>query len=265
MPPLVEELPPLLTTDALGRSVRGFDTVGSTNTEALRWAEDGAPEGSVVYAEYQSAGRGRQGRTWTATAGQNLMLSVILRPLFPPERFSLVTLAGGVAVADAVAEVCTPLDVHIKWPNDVLIEGRKCCGMLLEASTDSTASVVVLGIGLNVNQDTFPESLDEHATSLRLETGRTIARAPLLADLLARLERWYASIHEDGGQALRAAYADRLRMMGQTVTLRVTDLQEPVEGTVVGLDETGSLRLRTDEGLHTFHAGDVTLQPTSNA
>jgi BirA family biotin operon repressor/biotin-[acetyl-CoA-carboxylase] ligase len=164
-----------------------------------------------------------------------------------------------------VADVCSPLGVHIKWPNDVLIEGRKCCGMLLEASTDSTTSIVVLGIGLNVNQDTFPESLAEHATSLRLETGRTIARAPLLADLLARLERWYTSISEDAGEALRTAYADRLQMQGQTVTLRVTHQQQPVEGTVVGIDETGSLCLRTDEGLLTFHAGDVTLQPPANA
>jgi BirA family biotin operon repressor/biotin-[acetyl-CoA-carboxylase] ligase len=193
------------------------------------------------------------------------MLSVILRPAFPPERFSLVTLAGGVAVAESVAAVCDPLRVHIKWPNDVLIEGRKCCGMLLEASTDSTTPIVVLGIGLNVNQDTFPDALQDRATSLRLETGRPIDRAPLLADLLARLERWYDSISDDNGEALRAAYTNRLGIMGEAVTLQVTDRQQPVVGTVVGIDATGSVRLQTNAGVQTFHAGDVTFQPPSDA
>ena len=245
-PTLVDELRPLLTTDRFGRSLRGFDTVGSTNTEAMRWAAEGAPEGSIVLTEYQSAGRGRQGRRWEAAAGKNLMFSILLRPPFPPERFGLITLAGGVGVAEAVAERCAPLPVAIKWPNDVLVEDRKCCGMLLEASAQAaTATVVVLGIGLNVNQRAFPPALEGKATSLLLETGRPVPRAPLLADVLRRVERWYDTIGDGGGQALRAAYERRLRSVGEEVTLRVTDTVQPVRGTLLGVTDAGALRLDT--------------------
>lgn len=258
MPELVDEARSLLTTEFVGQAFRSYDTVESTNTIALEWAAQGALEGSVVYAEYQSKGRGRQGRSWEAKAGQNLMFSVIIRPPFSPDRFSLVTLAGGVAVADAVVSACAPLDVSIKWPNDVLLEGRKCCGMLLEA-TATAGNVVVLGIGLNVNQDAFPEALQPHATSLLLETGRPIARAPLFCDVLTFFEQWYNTIEKDNGTALREAYTHRLGAVGEPISLQVTDDQHPVSGTLLGIDETGALRLRTDEGEHVFHAGDVTL------
>lgn len=257
---LVDEVQSLLATERIGRLFRGYDTVESTNTHALAWAAEGAPEGSVVYAEYQSKGRGRQGRSWEAKAGQNLMFSVILRPTFAPDRFPLVTLAGGVAVADGVATACAPLESAIKWPNDVLIEGRKCCGMLLEGTTSTSAgNVVVLGIGLNVNQDAFPEALQPYATSLLLETGRPIPRAPLFCDILTLLEQWYGTIEEDGGRALRQAYSQRLSALGEPITLQVTDNQRPVSGTLLGIDDTGGLRLRTSDGERVFHAGDVTL------
>ena len=192
--PLVDDVQPLLKTDAFGRAIRGHASVDSTNTKAAQWAREGAAHGSVVLTEYQTAGRGRQGRRWEAEPGQNLMFSVVLRPPLPPDRLGLLPLAAGLAVAEAVDPFIAPVTASVKWPNDVLVEGRKTCGMLLETSFSGRAAVidapafVVLGIGLNVNQVDFPDALADTATSLRLITGRLVPRAPLLARLLRRLE-----------------------------------------------------------------------------
>ncbi|MFQ5571689.1 MAG: biotin--[acetyl-CoA-carboxylase] ligase, partial [Rhodothermales bacterium] len=183
--PLAQDTRALLKTRHFGRSMRSYQAVDSTNTAALQWASDGAPEGSVILANVQTAGRGRQGRSWHSAAGQNLTFSVILRPSLPPARLSLITLGAGVAVAEAVEALTAPLSTTIKWPNDVLLEGTKCCGMLLESTLDETGTAtVILGIGLNVNQSAFPETLESKATSLLLQTGRHTPRPPLLADLL---------------------------------------------------------------------------------
>ncbi len=258
--PLLADLEPLLQTNFLGRVTRGYETVGSTNTEAMQWARAGAPEGALVIAEHQTAGRGRLGRSWMDTSGQGLLFSVVLRPALPPDRLGLVTLAGGVAVAEAVSTWTAPVEPRIKWPNDVLIDGRKCCGMLLESSLDRDP-FVVLGIGLNVNQDAFPESLADRATSLRLETGRLIPRAALLARLLERLEVWLDRLAAGEATSLREAFAERMVGQGERSSVRLTQSDEPVDGVIEGIDETGALRLRTGDTLRVLHAGDVTFQP----
>lgn len=265
VPPLVTDLP-LLATRRFGRPLRGYARVTSTNTLAATWAAEdapsGAPEGSVVLAEFQTAGRGRLGRLWEATAGLNLMFSLVLRPRLPVERLGLITLAAGVAVAEVLAEVAAPLRPAIKWPNDILLEGQKCCGMLLEAAmqagTAARPASVILGIGLNVNQDTFPPALAHTATSLLLATGRPVPRAPLLARLLEALETRYDSLFEDDGAAVRAAYADRMAGLHRPAALRLTGTDRFIRGTVAGISASGALLLRTDAGLQAFHAGEVT-------
>jgi BirA family biotin operon repressor/biotin-[acetyl-CoA-carboxylase] ligase len=242
--------------------MRGFESVGSTNTAAAEWARDGAPDGSVVVTEYQSAGRGRHGRSWDAKKGQNLMFSVVLRPALAPDRLGLLTVAASVAVAEAVDDFVTPHRAALKWPNDVLLEGRKTCGMLLESSISGrqAAEVVILGVGLNVNQTTFPEALADTATSLRLVAGRAVPRAPLFARLLAGLEARYDAVQGGEAAAVRAAFHDRLAARGEARTLRVSDTGDTVTGVVQGITATGALRLDTPDGPTVVHAGDVTSQ-----
>lgn len=259
---LVEDVRDRLATDRFGRSMRGFEEVGSTNEIAAEWAQEGAPEGAVVLAEYQATGRGRQGRTWSADKGRNLLFSVVLRPTLDADRLSLITVAAVVAVADAVEEFVSPHRPAIKWPNDVLLEGRKTCGILLESSlaTPGAGTVVVLGTGLNVNQDHFPDSLAEVATSLRLTSGRTIPRAPLFAALLRSLERRYDQIERNEAETVRRAYQDRLTRLGEAATLRLTGTDRTITGIVKGIDRNGALCIQTGDGLRTMHAGEVTTR-----
>jgi len=271
-----------------------LERVDSTNTDATRWAREGAPEGAVVYAEFQRRGRGRHGRTWTAAAGLDLTLSVVLRPRLAAEQLGRVTIAAGVAVSDVVQTFVEPRPVAIKWPNDVLVEGRKTCGMLLETSwggalatrrsnarvqdDDATAQrtsgieapkAVILGIGLNVNQTEFPADLDDRATSLRLATGRALPRETVLARVLQRLEyRYDAVLREahagspDGPtppDTVRSTYEARLDRMGESVTLRFAGSEQTVSGIVRGITPDGALRLQTRGGTTVVHAGEVTV------
>jgi BirA family biotin operon repressor/biotin-[acetyl-CoA-carboxylase] ligase len=259
---LVDDVQDQLDTDRFGQAMRGFETVTSTNTEAADWAREGASEGSVVVAEYQSAGRGRHGRTWTAKKGQNLMFSVVLRPDLAAERLGLIPVAASVAVAEAIDAFVSPHRAVLKWPNDVLLEGRKTCGMLLESSLSGQreARVVVLGVGMNVNQTDFPKALADTATSLRLTTGRAVSRPPLFARLLRRLEARYDAVQTGYDDEVRAAFHDRLATLGERTTLRVAETGETLTGIVRGVTETGALQLDTPDGLHTLHAGDVTTR-----
>lgn len=260
--PLVNDVQTMLDTDRFGQSMRGFKTVGSTNTEAADWARNGASEGSVIVTEYQSEGRGRHGRTWNAEKGQNLMFSVVLRPALDADRLGLITVAASVAVAEAVDAFVSPHRAALKWPNDVLLEGRKTCGMLLESSISSpqNAEVVILGVGLNVNQTHFGKDLAETATSLRLTTGRAVPRAPLFARLLDRLEARYDAIQAGDDPSVRNAFHKRLTQRDDPVTFQVPDTGRTVSGVVRGITNTGALRLDTADGPKVVHAGDVTTR-----
>jgi len=264
--PWVHDVQDALTTDRFGRRIRSFERIGSTNTEAVAWARDGAREGSLVVADYQTEGRGRHGRQWTADPGTNLMVSVVLRPHMMPERLGLITLAASVAVADTIDAFVRPHRTAIKWPNDILLEGRKTCGMLLEGTfagrprTNDVPAFVILGVGMNVNQTNFPDALADTATSLHLVLGRPVPRKPLFARLLRELEQRYDSLAEDGGAGVRTAFHARMDRLGDRATLRFTGTDETISGTVRGVTETGALRLDTADGPATVHAGEVTSQ-----
>lgn len=257
---LVDHVQEKLETERFGQSMEGFETVGSTNTVVSEWARDEAPEGSVAVTEYQSSGRGRHGRSWDAKKGQNLMFSVLLRPILEVDQLGLITVAASVAVAEAIDGFVSPHRAVLKWPNDVFLEGRKTCGMLLESSVSGQqeAEVVVLGVGLNVNQTDFSEDLSGTATSLRLTTGRPVPRAPLFSHLLRRLERRYDAVQRGNAEAVRTAFQDRLRSLSESRTLRIPETGETISGIVRGITETGALRLDTPEGPKRLHAGDVT-------
>lgn len=256
---VVREVRERLHTRRLGRVIRSYDVVSSTNELALAWAAENAPEGAMVYAEYQERGRGRMGRPWTARAGLNLTFSVILRPLLPPDRLGMVTIAAGVAVAETVDRFADPIRAELKWPNDVLLDRLKCCGMLLESSWRPSPEqrAVVLGIGVNVNQDEFPPELEDRATSILLATGRTVSRADLLAGLLDRLEKALDGLPAEE-EDLRRRFMARMRDLNASVELRFTERGGTVRGVAAGLHESGGLLLATDDGMRTYHAGEVT-------
>lgn len=251
-----------LSTKVLGRQTQFLDVTTSTNTLALDWANENAPEGALVLAEYQNAGRGRHGRTWESIPSSNLLFSLVLRPNLPPSSLSLITVAASVALTDTIDAFIAPTISEIKWPNDILISKKKCSGMLLEsaisASPGSEKAQVVLGIGVNVNQHQFDGGIATSSTSLLLEAGRHIPRMAFLADFLLRLEAIYLRLHPSENEPLLLRYRDKLAFMHEPTTLHFIGSTNTIHGTVKGISKTGALRLATVDGIREFHAGEVT-------
>lgn len=238
------------------RPVRFFTRIDSTNDEAAAWALAGAPEGAVVLAEEQTAGRGRLGRPWVAAPGSSLLMSVILRPAVPPDMLPRVTLMGAVALADVLAEI--GLVPRIKWPNDVLLQGRKVAGILAEAVWHGEAlRAVVLGIGLNVYRQALPkeDAVSFGATTVEMVLGHSPDRRQLLARLLARVDHWVDHLMDE---ALLESWRGYSATLGRRIAAAVGG--EPLQGVAEAIDTHGALLLRTDDGkLHRLLVGDVTL------
>ncbi len=253
-----EALAPHLQTRWLGRSLHCFAELDSTNTTARELAAAGAPHGSVVIADAQRRGRGRLGREWASPAGRNLYVSIVLRCDVPGDRLAQVGLLAGVAVCETVRRWC-PAAV-IKWPNDVLVGGRKLAGTLAELSGGAPPRVVVLGIGVNLNSEAgdFPDALRDKATSLRLCAGAPVERARCAGHLLAALERRYDDWQRHGFAPIAAAWRQLAPLIGQRI--RVDEPGGRVDGTVLDLDDDGALRLRLPGGgEYRVVAGDVTV------
>lgn len=255
-----------LNTDKLGRAVRFLSATDSTNTQAMQWAQCNAPEGGLVYAEHQEAGRGRHGRHWETEPATNLLFSLILRPALPPAALGMLNVAASVALADTINQYIAPLSCTIKWPNDILVQGKKCCGMLLESAMPvqhKTGHIpVILGIGVNLNQTQFSSEIASKASSLLLETGRHIPRMAFLAQFLAHLERHYFLISPDDNEELLHTYSQRLAFLNEETELRFIGRDEMIRGVLIGVTATGALQLETADGLRAFHAGEVTSQQT---
>jgi BirA family biotin operon repressor/biotin-[acetyl-CoA-carboxylase] ligase len=238
--------------------------VTSTNDEARRLAEAGAAEGTFVWADHQSEGRGRQGRVWISAPGENVLVSVVLRPCLEPARLGAITMMGAVAVRETIA-ITTGLDARLKWPNDVLIRGRKVSGMLLESAQDATHGkpprFVILGIGINVNQCAFPSDPGDSATSLTLEAGTTLSRHAVVDVLMRRIESYYDSVGKDGGAGVREKYMALLEGLGESATVRLDGASGAVTGRMVGVSVGGALELELSDGRREqFYAGEVTTR-----
>lgn len=201
-------------------AVTALEATDSTQTEVKGRAVAGAAEGTVVTARHQRAGRGRRGRDWWDEPGQSLLVSVLLRPTGPPAVAPQLALVAGLAVAEAL-EVGAGVTACIRWPNDLLVDGRKVCGILAEAASDGAGRLdhAILGIGINLNQAEFPDALRARATSLRLLTGGAHDAEALLPVLLACLDRRYAQWQHGGFAALRADWLARSTVPGQMVRL----------------------------------------------
>lgn len=254
---------PHLTTQALGRTCEVHRVVASTNDVAFERLEAGAAHGHLVVADEQTGGRGRRGRSWHSPPGVAVYASLVLRGSRPFEATSLVA-ALGVGLAEGI-EAATGLDVGLKWPNDLWVDGRKAGGILVEArGFRPEAPAVVAGFGIDVNQTVFPAGIRGTATSLRLATGRRWERGPLLAGLLAALEPRIDGAMENAGAAsddLASAFRRRSVLVGRRVSL--LDGDRPVTGTVEDLGVTSGLVLRSDDGLLLHvpaeHASEVRL------
>ncbi|GDY20479.1 bifunctional ligase/repressor BirA [Verrucomicrobiota bacterium] len=248
-------------TRVIGRDIRVFQETSSTNDVVDKLARDGVPEGVVVFAESQTRGRGRLGRKWLSPAGRGLWFSVLLRPNLRPQAATQMTIATALAVARAIQQQ-TGLLPGIKWPNDILLQGRKTAGILTELSAElDHIKYLVLGIGVDVNlaAHEFPADLRKLATSLRIEAGRTLNRADLAIAILRALDDDYARITSGQFEAVANEWAERCTTLGQPVTIHIGDRR--LHGRAEALDEDGALLLRTEHGrLERVIGGDVTME-----
>ncbi len=255
---LPEILGPLVPGTILASRIQHYFRIGSTNVAAMKAAVDGEPEGAVFVAEQQTAGRGRGGHTWESAQSVGIYASVVLRPVLPPSDALLLSLIAGIAVADAV-EKTTGLHPDLRWPNDVLLDGRKFCGILTEMNAEPTrVRYVVVGIGINVNHASFSGELEPIATSLRIESGREWSRVELTAALLKSLDSEYRKLIA-GGAAARAAILRRFEERSSFARSRLVWVEEDggYEGVTEGLDDRGFLQVRTASGLRTVFSGGV--------
>lgn len=233
-----------------------FDTIGSTNDEALRQAKAGAGEGLCIVARQQTAGRGRNGRTWVSPPDAGLYFSVVLRPRLDAKSLPLITLMAGIAVHDTLHEL--GLTPDIKWVNDVLVGEKKISGILAEAAETAAGLVVIVGIGINVTPANFPDEIAETSTSIAIETTRTVTISELEHSLVCFLEYFYRILSDgDGPAQIRDEWRRRSSYFsGKSV--RVVLDNGSFSGVTEGMETTGALRVRADDGqLKIVNAGDV--------
>ncbi len=249
---------PGIRTARIGKTIRVRDVTGSTNDDLWELGRQGAEEGTVVIAETQRAGRGRRGRQWVSPPNRNLYLSVLLRPPFPPAEAAMVTLMAGVGLCEAMQEVFL-VRPQIKWPNDVLLEGKKTAGILAEMHAEQESiHFLVLGIGVNLNmtRDMFPEDLRYPATSVELVLGRPVERLPFARRLLEHLDRGYEKLLSDRGASVLRTWNRYCAHRGKW--LEINAVTGTLRGRFSGLDEEGAMILESADGrTEKIRAGDV--------
>lgn len=255
---LPEVLAPLLKGTLFARHVHHYFRTESTNGLAMDAGAAGEPEGSVFLAEEQTAGRGRGGHKWHSEASAGIYCSVLLRPQLAPADALALSLAAGIATAEAVQQV-TGLHPDLRWPNDILVGGKKVAGILTEMNAEATrVRYAVVGVGINVNHAVFPAALEGEATSLRILGGHVWSRVELAAALLKSLDREYRALTRDAaaGRAELIHRFEQLSSYARGLRVRVEE-QGGYEGITDGLDTLGFLRVRTAEGLRTVLSGGV--------
>ena len=246
-------------TKIVGRDIRVFEETSSTNDVAEKLARDGVKEGVVVFAESQTKGRGRLGRKWLSPTRKGLWFSVLLRPNFRPQETTQLTVISATALRRAIKTVCS-VTADIKWPNDILIGGKKVCGILTEMSAEvDRVRHVILGIGVDVNQTEFPAELRKLATSLKIEAGEEISRAELAVEILRELDFDYARVGGGKFPAVADEWESACVTIGKNVTVHIGDRK--FRGRAESLDDDGALLVRTEHGhLERIIGGDVTLE-----
>ena len=255
-----EELESSLKTRWAGKEIHYFDRTDSTNIQARLAGEAGASHGTLAVAEIQDGGRGRRGRNWISPAGVGVWMSLLLRPEISPVSASMLTLVMALAAQKGIKEA-TGIESQIKWPNDLVINGKKICGILTEMSTEiDYINYVVIGIGINTNIEQFPEELKQTATSLRIEAGRSIRRSPLIAAIMRWFEKAYAEFMKtEDLSGIQKAYNELLVNCGREV--RVLEPKGEWQAEALGINNGGELLVRKADGSETaVYAGEVSVR-----
>lgn len=242
-----------------GKTVHFAKETDSTNLWVKALARKGAGEGTLAVTEFQTAGRGRLGRSWTAPEGSSVMMSLLLRPEFEPQYASMLTLVMGLSVAQAAE--CLGLEVSIKWPNDAVLSHKKICGILTEMSVeDGKIREVVIGVGINVNLEAVPEELQDKATSLYLETGMKYDRNQVIGLVMERFEENYERFIRTCDLSLLLDDYNRL-LANREQQVRVLDKNHPYEGMAHGINEKGELLVEREDGsVSRVSAGEVSVR-----
>ncbi len=254
------ELESRMDTKWAGHPVNFYDTVNSTNLRAKLDADNGAPEGALVVADMQTAGRGRRGRTWSSPAGLNVYFTLILKPQYVPDKASMVTLVMALAVAEGIRETCG-VEAGIKWPNDIVANGKKVCGILTEMSVERDfIHHVVIGVGINVGLQEFAPELAATATSLQAECGRNVPKAALVANIMKAFEKHYEVFRGKADlSGLIGSYNEML--VNRDREVRVLDPKGEYSGIARGINEVGELLVELPDGrVEKVYAGEVSVR-----
>lgn len=237
-----------------------FEETGSTNVEAMRLASEGYPHGTLVVADSQTGGKGRRGRSWHTPKGSSIAMSLILKPELEAEYASMLTLVQAMAVAKAIEEICG-LKAQIKWPNDILINEKKVCGILTEMNMEGTRiSSIIIGTGINVNQDDFPKEISKIATSLKKESGKVQSRENLVKRICELFEEYFEMFMASKDlSGILEEYNLRLISSGRRV--KVLDPQEEFIGEALGINSQGELLVKKESGeIVKIYAGEVSVR-----
>lgn len=256
----MRQLTGCLQTEWAGQSVCFYDSVDSTNTEAKRLADEGAPHGTLVTARMQTAGRGRRGRDWVSPPDANIYFTLLLRPEFAPDKAAMLTLVMAHSVARAIRQE-TGLETGIKWPNDIVMDGRKVCGILTEMGVEkNTIRYVVIGVGINVHEQQFPPKLADKAAFLDAQYGGRVDEERLLAAILKAFEEDYGLFESHGDlTALKDSYNHLL--VNRDTEVCVLDPAGEYRGTARGIRDTGELAVELPDGTcREVFAGEVSVR-----
>ncbi|MDG5470623.1 biotin--[acetyl-CoA-carboxylase] ligase [Jeotgalibacillus sp. ET6] len=249
-----------LQTKRLGRSIYYYESVDSTQKIAHKLAQEQAPEGTLVIAEEQTSGRGRMSRSWHSPKGTGIWMSLLLRPVLPPQKAPQFTLLTAVAVVQAIEDVCD-VNVEIKWPNDLLVNNRKITGILTELQADSEQiHSLIIGIGMNINQqqEDFPKELHELATSLAMETGSEVSRSAIVQRIMHHLEKYYLLYMDKGFAPIKLLWESYAISIGRHITART--INGVLTGIACGITEEGILLLEDDQGVtHSIYSADIEI------
>ena len=246
-------------TNWIGESIFCYETIDSTNLQAKRLSQEGCKNGTLVVAECQEAGRGRRGRSWESPLGTNISMSLLLKPEIEPNHASMITLVTALAVAKAISKL-TGKRADIKWPNDIVMNGKKICGILTEMSLQSgEIEDIIVGIGINVNTQQFPKEIQDIATSIYLETGMRLSRVELIQAVWKFFEMDYEIYLQT--QNLQNLVEDyNTRLVNKNRKVKVLDPNKAFEGYARGITPYGELIVDTEEGEKLISSGEVSVR-----
>lgn len=254
------EIKSLMHTEWVAKEVLYFDTIDSTNTKAQELAEKGYPSGTLVVADKQESGKGRRGRSWVSPSGTGIFMTLMIKPDINPNNASMLTLVAALAVAKAITSV-TGEEAMIKWPNDIVVNGKKVCGILTEMNAQfDYINHIVVGIGINVHNESFPEEISQMASSLMIEAGgKRFHRAQIIAETMSYFEKYYDTFLKTQDLSALVREYDKL-LVNRNKSVRVLDPKEPFDGKAMGITPKGELIVDTWESRKLVSSGEVSVR-----